>query len=207
VVLARYQPKIIVIGSSTGGPTVLESIFSRITGPLRCPILIAQHMPPVFTASLAERIQKVSGIPTYEAKHNQVIDPGSIYVAPGNFHMRIKNENGVLITALDQGPLENSVRPAVDPLFQSAANLYGSGCLGIVLTGMGADGKLGAERIKETGGAVLIQSEESCVVFGMPGAVMAVGAYDQILSPDQIVEILRDKAVSENGLKPDRLYA
>ncbi len=121
--------------------------------------------------------------------------------------MRIKNENGVLITALDQGPLENSVRPAVDPLFQSAASLFGSGCLGIVLTGMGADGRLGAERIKETGGAVLIQSEESCVVFGMPGAGMSVGAYDQILSPDQIVEVLREKAVSGIGIKAGRLYA
>jgi two-component system chemotaxis response regulator CheB len=207
VVIDRFQPKVIVIGSSTGGPTVLESIFSRIAAPLRCPILITQHMPPIFTATLAERIQRISGIPTFEAKHNQVIDPSSIYIAPGNFHMRIKNENGVLITALDQGPLENSVRPAVDPLFQSAASLYGSGCLGIVLTGMGADGRLGAERIKETGGAVLIQSEESCVVFGMPGAVMSVGAYDQILSPDQIVEVLREKAVSGIGVKSGRLYA
>jgi len=207
VVLDRLQPKVIVIGSSTGGPTVLESIFSRISGPLRCPILITQHMPPIFTATLAERIQKISGIPTFEAKQDQVIVSGSIYVAPGNFHMRIKNENGVLKTALDQGPLENSVRPAVDPLFQSAANLYGSGCLGMVLTGMGADGKLGAERIKQAGGAVLIQSEESCVVFGMPGAVMSVGAYDQILSPDQIVDLLRDLAVANNGIKLGRLYA
>jgi two-component system chemotaxis response regulator CheB len=207
VVMDRFQPKVIVIGASTGGPTVLESIFSRIAGPLRCPILVTQHMPPIFTATLAERIQKISGIPTFEAKHNQLIDPGSIYIAPGNFHMRIKNENGAMKTVLDQGPLENSVRPAVDPLFQSAAKLYGNGCLGIVLTGMGADGKVGAERIKQAGGAVLIQSEESCVVFGMPGAVMSAGAYDQILSPDQIVDLLRNKAVTENGLKLGRLYA
>jgi len=164
-------------------------------------------MPPVFTASLAERIQKISGIPTFEARHDQVINESSIYIAPGNFHMRIKNENGVMKTALDQGPLENSVRPAVDPLFESAAKLYGSGCMGIVLTGMGADGKVGSERIKQVGGAVLIQSEESCVVFGMPGAVKSVGAYDEIMSPEQIGEVIRSKTTLMNTNTMGRIYA
>jgi two-component system chemotaxis response regulator CheB len=207
VSLDRYQPKVIVIGSSTGGPTVLESIFSRISGPLSCPILITQHMPPIFTATLAERIQKISGISTYEAKHGQVIEKGLIYVAPGNFHMRIEDQAGVMKIALDQGPLENSVRPAVDPLFKSAARIFGKGCLGIVLTGMGADGKVGSEWIKETGGAVLIQSEETCVVFGMPGAVKSAGAYDQVMSPDQIVEMLNEKAVLVNQNKNGRVCA
>ena len=207
VSLDRFHPKVIVIGSSTGGPTVLESIFSRISGPLNCPILLTQHMPPIFTATLAERIQKISGIPTLEAKHGQVIEKGMIYVAPGNFHMRIENQDGILKIALDQGPLENSVRPAVDPLFHSAARIFGRGCLGLVLTGMGADGKIGSERIKEMGGAVVIQSEETCVVFGMPGAVKSVGAYDQIMSPDQIVEMLKEKTVQMNQIRPGRVCA
>jgi two-component system chemotaxis response regulator CheB len=207
VSLDRFQPEMIVIGSSTGGPTVLESVFSRISGPLSCPILITQHMPPIFTATLAERIQKISGIPTFEAKHGQAIEAGHIYVAPGNFHMRIENQAGTMKIALDQGPLESSVRPAVDPLFKSAAGIFGKGCLGIVLTGMGADGKTGSERIKETGGAVVIQTEETCVVFGMPGAVKSVGAYDEMMSPDQIVEWLREKAVRVNQNKNVRVCA
>ncbi len=207
VILDLFQPKAIVIGSSTGGPTVLEALFSKLSGPLRCPIFITQHMPPIFTATLAERLQKISGIPTYEAKHNQIVEKNAVYVAPGNYHMRIKNDSGVLKIELDQGPLVNSVRPAVDPLFQSAAQIYGDRCLGIVLTGMGADGKVGAERVKEMGGVVLIQSEETCVVFGMPGAVMSVGAYDQVLSPDEIVEVLREKVANGVDLKLGRIYA
>jgi two-component system chemotaxis response regulator CheB len=207
VILDLFQPKVIVIGSSTGGPTVLETLFSKISGPLRCPIFITQHMPPIFTATLAERLQKISGIRTFEAKQDQVILQNAVYVAPGNYHMRVKNENGIMKIELDQGPLMNSVRPAVDPLFQSAAHIYGERCLGIVLTGMGADGRVGAERVKELGGVVLIQSEATCVVFGMPGAVMSVGAYDQILSPDEIVEVLREKVAAPVDVKLGRVYA
>ena len=186
------QPEVIVIGSSTGGPTVLETIFSAITMPLRCPILITQHMPPVFTATLAERIQKMSGIPTFEAKEGQKIE-NAIYVAPGNFHMVIAAHDVGYKISLNQGPLQNSVRPAVDPLFSSAAQLFKTKCLGFVLTGMGADGKLGAEKIKEAGGSVVIQEESTCVVFGMPGAVKASGAYDRAMSPQQIIGALIEK--------------
>jgi two-component system chemotaxis response regulator CheB len=194
-----FQPQVIVIGSSTGGPTVLETIFSETTLPLRCPILITQHMPPIFTATLAERIQRISGIPTFEATDGQLLE-NAVYIAPGNFHMRIAKDAHGYRVVLDQGPLQNSVRPAVDPLFSSAAQHFKSKCLGIVLTGMGADGKVGAEAIKAEGGTVLIQEEKSCVVFGMPGAVKASGAYDREMSPQQIISALIEKAATLKGM-------
>jgi two-component system chemotaxis response regulator CheB len=189
-----FQPEIIVIGSSTGGPTVLEMIFSQLSGTLRCPILIAQHMPPLFTATLAERIAKVSGIDAREARAGEPLE-NQIYLAPGDFHMTVVKNSERAGLELDRGPQVNSVRPAVDPLFASAAKVFGRKCLGIVLTGMGADGKVGAEHVKRAGGPVLIQNRESCVVFGMPGAVFDAGAYDRIVTPEEIVAELRQKAL------------
>jgi two-component system chemotaxis response regulator CheB len=190
-----FQPQMIVIGSSTGGPTALENIFSKLSGVnFKCPILIAQHMPPIFTATLAERLKKVSGIDTQEAVHGSPILSNKAYIAPGNFHMTVAGSPEKPIVQLDQGPQINSVRPAVDPLFESAVQLYRDKVLGIVLTGMGADGKVGAEKIKQRGGAVVIQDKESCVVFGMPGAVMESGAYDKVLNLEGIVSVLIDKA-------------
>lgn len=195
-----FNPKIIVIGSSTGGPTVLEHIFSQLAPPLRCPILIVQHMPPIFTAALAERLKKMSGISIQEATHGTVVDPNTVYIAPGDYHMSLSGNLDRTTILLNQGPLINSVRPAVDPLFESAASIFKNKCLGIVLTGMGCDGKVGSEKIKEAGGGVLIQSEKSCVVFGMPGAVMASGAYDKVLDPKEIIVMLQEKAASSRPL-------
>jgi len=189
-----FQPRIIVIGSSTGGPSALEHIFSQFSGPIRCPILITQHMPPVFTAALAERISKISGIPAAEAKHGAAIENNHIYIAPGDFHLRVQGTAERPFLTLDQTPQIHSVRPAVDPLFVSASALFQSRCLGIVLTGMGADGRVGAEAIKHHGGAVVIQNKASCVVFGMPGAVQASGAYDREATPDEIAVLLAEKA-------------
>ena len=191
-----FRPRVILIGSSTGGPTVLESMFARIKGPLRCPILIAQHMPPVFTASLAERLARLSGLVVKEAAHGEPLLNGQVYVAPGDFHLTVTGSAAAPLLQLDKGPAENSVRPAVDPLFRTAAKLYGSGALGIILTGMGYDGKLGCEAVKAAGGAVVIQEEKSCVVFGMPGAVHAAGAYDRILVPNDIADLIAVKAGS-----------
>ncbi|MGZ3768341.1 MAG: chemotaxis-specific protein-glutamate methyltransferase CheB [Bdellovibrio sp.] len=188
-----FKPKIVVIGSSTGGPTVLENIFSSLKTPVHCPIVIVQHMPPVFTKTFAERLEKLSGIKTFEANHGMLLEDNCIYVAPGDYHLRLNEKYGSVHIALDQGPLINSVRPAVDPLFSSAASIYKDHCLGILLTGMGTDGKEGAVSIKQNRGAVVIQEEKSCVVFGMPGAVFASGAYDRIATPKDIVDILREK--------------
>jgi two-component system chemotaxis response regulator CheB len=197
VIWNLFSPSIVVIGSSTGGPTVLENIFSKISGPLKCPIIIVQHMPPIFTATLAERISKLCGIPAKEASHGEVLQ-NMIYVAPGNYHLRLEGTTSRTVLLLDQEEKINSVRPAVDPLFQTAASIFRNKCLGIVLTGMGADGRDGALSVKEHGGVMIIQEEKSCVVFGMPGAVYAAGAYDKIESPDGIISILEDKIASSS---------
>jgi two-component system chemotaxis response regulator CheB len=193
------RPKVVVIGSSTGGPTALEKLFSEVAGPIAVPILIAQHMPPIFTATLAERLKKLLGIEVHEGRHGELIQPNHIYVAPGDFHMTVvKTPAGVAIS-LNQAPHENFVRPAVDPLFRSAAEIFGPGCLAAILTGMGSDGKNGCIAVKDRGGAVMIQDKESCVVFGMPGAVHASGAFDYIGDTSALASILRDK-VAPNQL-------
>lgn len=201
-VWSLFHPKVVVIGSSTGGPNALEKIFSGISGPLRCPILITQHMPPLFTTMLAERLSKVSGIACAEGKNGERVE-NRIYLAPGGFHMKIIGAGTEARIGLDEGALINSVRPAVDPLFESAVEHFGSSCLGIILTGMGSDGRVGAQAIKQAGGAVLIQSQESCVVYGMPGAVDEAGAYDRILSPEGITASLVEKCAEPAGDKQE----
>ncbi len=199
-----WNPKIVVIGSSTGGPTVLEKIFSVVRGPLKCPVLITQHMPPIFTATLAARLEKLSGIPACEAKHGDRLDKNCIFIAPGNYHMVLSGTSANPMIHLNQDPLVNSVRPAVDPLFESAAALYKDGVLGIVLTGMGADGKVGSEYIKKNSGVVVIQNEASCIVFGMPGAVFECGAFDKIMDPAEITAMLGEKVFAGSSKLPER---
>lgn len=188
------RPEMVVIGTSTGGPLVLEQIFSEINSDLSCPIVVVQHMPPVFTATLAERITKLTGIPTQEAHDGETPEAGKIYLAPGDYHLSMEQtQNGRTIFRLNQGEKINFVRPAVDPLFESAARIYKNKCLGFILTGMGADGKIGAQKLKEAGGYVVIQDAESCSVYGMPRAVHEVGAYDKIATPQEIVQLLNEK--------------
>jgi two-component system chemotaxis response regulator CheB len=189
--LATFLPSAVVIGSSTGGPPALEKCLTGISSPPRIPIFIAQHMPPVFTASLARRLQEITGIVAAEGKDRELVAPNRIYIAPGDFHMSLRKvENDVRIH-LDQGPQRNSVRPAVDNLFESAAKVYGSRCLAVVLTGMGEDGRIGCRAIKEAGGGVMIQDKGSCVVFGMPGAVYADGTFDEIGDLAAVQKVIR----------------
>lgn len=175
--LETFHPQILVIGSSTGGPPALEAVLQGLSS-LRVPVLIVQHMPPIFTASLAKRLSQVTELPCNEAKNGELVEPGHIYVAPGNYHLSIARRKDQIVCMLDQSPQRNSVRPAVDTLFESAAELFGSRVCAVVLTGMGEDGRLGCLRIKKQGGGVLIQDRESSVVFGMPGAVFSEGAFD-----------------------------
>ena len=185
-----FRPRIVVIGSSTGGPTVLEKIFSELKFALQVPVLITQHMPPIFTASLAERLSRLSGQRVKEAEQGEAVVAGTVYIAPGDFHMTVRGTAERPLINLDQGPLVNSVRPAVDNLFVSVAEIFKEKTLGIVLTGMGADGRVGAQAIKGKAGGVAIQEKNSCVVFGMPGAVFEAGAFDQICTPDEIITLL-----------------
>lgn len=189
--LTTFLPSVIVIGSSTGGPPALEQVLRALPRPLRVPILIAQHMPPVFTQSLAKRLSEHMGIVGQEAIHDEPIRPNRVYVAPGDFHFTVQKRGDEVIACLDKSPHRNSVRPSVDSLFETAAKVYGPRCMAVILTGMGEDGLLGCRAIKRASGGVMIQDKESSVVFGMPGAVMSDGCYDEIGALAKINEVLR----------------
>ena len=181
-------PRVIAIGSSTGGPEVLVSLLGMLSPALsRVPVVIAQHMPPVFTAILAERLAKATGREAREGKNGEPVRPGTIYVAPGGHHMTVMRSTSPVLRIGDEPPL-HFCRPAVDPLFRSVAATFGPASLGIVLTGMGHDAAAGARSIADAGGSVIAQDESSSVVWGMPGAAAAVGACSALLPPAAIAE-------------------
>ncbi len=183
--------QLVVIGVSTGGPTALATVIPSLPKDFSLPVLIVQHMPPMFTRLLAERLQAQSKVRVVEAAEGMPIVPGSVFIAPGNFHMRIRRTGRQAAIALDQCPPENSCRPAVDVLFRSAAECYGGGVIGIILTGMGKDGLSGCEALKGQGGYIIAQDEASSVVWGMPGYISKNGLADAIVDLNAVVpEIL-----------------
>jgi two-component system chemotaxis response regulator CheB len=171
----RSRPDVVVVGSSTGGPQALFELFAHLPTGFPLPILIAQHMPPRFTAILAEHIARSTGRICREAVDGDEPVAGHVYVAPGDVHMVIDLRDGRRLIGLDHGPMENYCRPAVDPLFRSAAKAHGERVLGIVLTGMGSDGLKGGEAIVAAGGTLIAQDAGSSIVWGMPGAVARAG--------------------------------
>ena len=184
--------EVVALGVSTGGPNALTELFRALPGDLPVPVLIVQHMPPVFTRYLAERLDAVSPLTVREAQAGDLIHPGGAWLAPGNYHMVVVRTGQGVAVQLHQGPPENSCRPAVDVLFRSVAEVYGAGALGVVLTGMGQDGLRGSEAIRHAGGRVLAQDQATSVVWGMPGAVAQAGLAERILPLEQIAgEIVR----------------
>jgi two-component system, chemotaxis family, protein-glutamate methylesterase/glutaminase len=184
------QPAVLVIGSSTGGPEALARLLPTLPATLPVPVLLVQHMPPVFTRQFAQRLDRLCALHVVEAVDGAPLVPGTVYLAPGDFHLTVRSTGRGRQTALSQGPPENFCRPAVDPLFRSAVDAYEGAVLGLVLTGMGSDGRLGAGRIREAGGAVLVQDQATSVVWGMPGAVAAAGSADEVLPLERIAEAL-----------------
>jgi two-component system chemotaxis response regulator CheB len=180
-------PRAIAIGASTGGPQALQ-ILLRGLMPIasRIPILITQHMPPMFTTILAEHISRVCDGRAHEAAHGEPVKPGHIYIAPGARHMLIERRGGGMSIALSDAPPVHFCKPAVDPFFDSAAAAFGANLLGIVLTGMGIDGASGVQKIAGAGGAVIVQDQASSVVWGMPGAAAHTGQCSAILPIDDI---------------------
>jgi two-component system, chemotaxis family, protein-glutamate methylesterase/glutaminase len=172
---------VVVIGSSTGGPQALTSVLKQLPRDFPVPIIVVQHMPPVFTRNLAMRLDQECAVSVVEAAGGESLEPGHVLIAPGDFHLEIHRQGLAVKTILQQGPPENSCRPAVDVMFRSAAKVYGSGCLGVVLTGMGQDGLRGTQSIVDAGGSVLAQDEESSVVWGMPRAVAEAGLTTAVL--------------------------
>ncbi len=179
---SAVPPRVLVIGSSTGGPQALQ-ILLRGLGPVfdRVPVLITQHMPPTFTTILAEHIARATGRPTHEGQDGELLAPGRIYVAPGARHMLIARDGEQARIAVNDDPPVHFCKPSVDPLFVSAAAVFGSATLALILTGMGSDGTDGASIVAETGGSVIAQDETTSVIWGMPGSAAEAGLCAAIL--------------------------
>ena len=190
------RKSVVVIGVSTGGPEALSVLLPMLPAELKVPVLIVQHTLAAFTALLVERLQKRTALTVVEAQDGTPVLPGQVVVAPGNRHMQVAVRNGQTLTLLDDGPPENSCRPAVDPLFRSAARVYGSHALGVILTGMGQDGLAGCRDLKRAGGTILAQDQASSTVWGMPGQVAQAGLADKVLDLKDIAdEILRNVGI------------
>lgn len=186
----RTAPKILALGSSTGGPQALMQVFRNLDAPLACPVLVTQHMPPHFTQTLAKHIGDVAKMPSREAVDGEIIEPGRVYIAPGDYHMTVKTDGAKVRIALNQDPAENYCRPAVDPMFRSIADVYGKNALCVVLTGMGRDGAAGAKVAADAGAVVVAQDEETSVVWGMPGATYATGVCDAVLPITEVAPFI-----------------
>lgn len=186
----RYN--LLVIGASTGGPRALAEILKALPENFPVPIVIVQHMPPLFTRHLATRLNQIVPLEVAEATDGEIVVPGRVLIAPGDYHLTMESRDSHWICRLQQTPPENSCRPAVDVLFRSAAEVAGPRCLGLVLTGMGRDGHRGAEWIVSAGGTVLAQDEATSVVWGMPRAVIEAGLADAVLPINAVpAELLR----------------
>lgn len=200
--IRRGQPQVglLALGSSTGGPRVLEQILHALPADTHVPVLVVQHIAPAFVAALAESLQRKCSLRVGVASHNQVLSPGEIWLAPGERHLSLRRSGTELLLQCEDGPPENSCRPAVDVLFRAAAEHFGPAALCVVLTGMGNDGLEGARAVRAKGGHVLVQDQASSVVWGMPGAIAQAGLADQVLDPAQLVsEILHRIQLSQHG--------
>lgn len=181
---------VVAIGLSTGGPNALAALLPQIPAQLPVPIVIVQHMPPIFTRTLAERLATQSGLPIAEGVAGVILKPGQIWIAPGGLHMIVERQGLQIRLQLHQGEPENSCRPAVDVLLRSVAEIYCGNVLAVIMTGMGQDGLRGCEAIHKTGGQIIAQDEASSVVWGMPGAIVKAGLADgQIALPQLAREI------------------
>ena len=181
----------LAIASSTGGPEALLKIFGDLKGGLKhIPIFITQHMPPIFTVALAEHIARAGNRLCREAIDGEVVEAGMTYIAPGGYHMLVKKQGDRTIIQLTQDPPVNSCRPSADPMFASISSVYGRNTLGLVLTGIGTDGAEGARVVFDNGGSVFAQNQETCVVYGMPKATVALGVCEAILPLDEIASKL-----------------
>ncbi|MGZ4731553.1 MAG: CheB methylesterase domain-containing protein [Terriglobales bacterium] len=179
--------QVVAIGVSTGGPDALAQLLPSLPADLPVPLLIAQHMPPIFTALLAARLSAKSAFPVRECVDGEPLQPGCAVLAPGDFHMVVSQED-VTRLRVNQGARENYCRPSVDVLFRSVAQVYGGRTLAVILTGMGQDGLKGCESLRSLGARIYVQDEASSVVWGMPGFVARNGLADKILPLDQIGE-------------------
>jgi len=190
----KVVPEIVAIGVSTGGPDALTKLLVQLPADLEVPIVIVQHMPAEFTAKLAVRLDEASALTVKEAEIGDCLQPGTVYMAPGDYHMVLERFNGAeAAIRLNQDPPENSCRPSADPLFRSVATLYGERSLGIIMTGMGQDGLKGSEALYAAGSSVLVQDEASSIVWGMPKLVAMAGLAEEQVPLNQIAMRILDR--------------
>lgn len=190
---------VLVIGVSTGGPNALAKVIPEIPADLNVPILIVQHMPPTFTKSLANHLNVKSKIPVFEAEDGQLVEKNKVYIAPGGKHMIIKKDSTNSVIAITDTPPVNSCKPSVDVLFESVPSVYNANVLSVIMTGMGSDGMNGVKYLKNTGCYSITQTEDSCVVYGMPRAVDEAGLTDESVHLDNLSA--RIYSLIKNGIK------
>ena len=181
--------RLVVIGSSTGGPQALQTVITELPANFPCPVVVVQHMPAGFTNALAARLHSVSQVNVREAQDGELLEPGCVYIAPGNYHLRVVREPGGRRIALSDEPPVGNHRPAVNVMYDSVAHL-GKDVVAVILTGMGSDGREGMHKIKKNGGYCLAQDEATCVVYGMPKSVIDAGLADEICPLPQIASAI-----------------
>ena len=191
---------IVAIGTSTGGPRALQEVLPRLPGNLPCPAIVVQHMPPGFTKSLADRLNSLCDLTVKEAADNDRLTPGTVYVAPGDFHLTLRKEGNSTYIKLNKEPAIGGLRPAVDPMMVSVADIYGAKTVGVILTGMGHDGAKGMQAIKRLHGLTIAEDQSTAVVFGMPKAAIEAGVVDNILPLSQVADGIV-QCLKKGGLK------
>ncbi|HWH01556.1 MAG TPA: CheB methylesterase domain-containing protein, partial [Pilimelia sp.] len=180
----------VAVGCSTGGPDALAHVLAGLSGDLPVPMVVVQHMPPLFTQMFAERLNRSCPLEVVEAAPDMVLRAGTVYIAPGDRHLEVVRRGTDVVTRLTSDPPENSCRPAADVLFRSVARVYGRATLAVVLTGMGQDGLRGCEPLRAAGGRIVVQDEATSVVWGMPGAVAGAGLADAVLPLAEIAPVV-----------------
>ena len=193
----------VLIGTSTGGPKALTQMLPSLCDTIEQPIFVVQHMPPTFTDSLATSLDARCSHTVVEGRHEEIVKPRTVYIAPGGKHMLVARRGADVMIVLSDQPPENGCRPCVDVLFRSAMPVYGGNAIAIVLTGMGSDGTKGLASLKRAGAHVVVQDKETSVVWGMPGSAVASGNVDDVLPlnkiPDAVAAVIRGKRTGENG--------
>jgi two-component system chemotaxis response regulator CheB len=185
------------MGTSTGGPAALKAVLPQLPADFPVPVLVVQHMPPQYTLSLAKRLNEACAITVAEAADGAEVVPGVVLIAPGGRHMKLVRRNGKVSVTLTDDPLEHGCRPAVDYLFRSAVEAFDGAALGVIMTGMGRDGRESCALLKTRGGRIFAQHEDDCTVYGMPKAVIEEGLADKIVPLDRIGrEVMRHVARS-----------
>ena len=181
-----HRVEIIAIGSSTGGPPALQKVIPALPGNLPVGVVIAQHMPPMFTKSLADRLNGLSKVTVREAVDGEILEPGTVLIAPGGQHLTVKKRGTKAVIHISPEPKDTLYHPCIDVMFHSVANEFGKATMGVMLTGMGSNGLDGSRNLKERGGVLIAQNEETCVVYGMPRAVIEANIVDHVAPIDTV---------------------